>query len=175
MIYKKKVFAEIQTDFLAKIGNSNAFSGRITASISQLRHPNSFGGGLFSFFQQNSASKAPKTCDFAYFILYRPMGRGGSSPPPPWLRYWLYAPLLSVNLNVKSLSSLSISCKLDALYKKIFTLLISSYSESCYLNILLIMLLLECFLASLQSENTTSADQHCHYLQNFSRVITQNY
>ena len=143
MIYKKKkVFAEIQTDFLAKIGNLNAFSGRITASISQLRHPNSFGGGAVFIFSTKLGLKSTKNVRFC--ILYRPMG-------------------------------LSISCKLDALYKKIFTLFISSYSESCYLNILLIMLLLECFLASLQSENTTSADQHCHYLQNFFRVITQNY
>ena len=45
-------------------------------------------GGLFSFFHQKSASKAPKTCDFAYFT-----GQwGGSSPLPlPWLRYWCQA------------------------------------------------------------------------------------
>ena len=35
--------------------------------------------GLFSFFQQKSASKAPKTCDFAYFTGQR----GGLQPPPP--------------------------------------------------------------------------------------------
>ena len=78
MISKKKVFTKIETDFQAKIGKSNAFSGRITISTSQLRHPISF-GGLFSFFHQKSASKAPKTCDFAYFT-----GQwGGSSPPAP--------------------------------------------------------------------------------------------
>ena len=63
----KKVFTEIETDFSARIGNLNNFSGRITATTPQLRHPNSFGGELFSFFQQKSASKAPKMCDFAYF------------------------------------------------------------------------------------------------------------
>ena len=48
--------------------------------------PNFFWGELFSFFHQKSASKAPKTCDFAYFTG---QWGGGSSPPPPWLRYSL--------------------------------------------------------------------------------------
>ena len=53
--------------------------------ISQLWHPISFGGGLFSIFHQKSASKAPKTCDFAYFTSQW----GGLEPPrPPRLRYW---------------------------------------------------------------------------------------
>ena len=76
---KKKVFTEIETDFSAKIGNSNAFSYRITSSTSQLRHPITFGGGLFSIFYQKSASKAPKTCDFAYFTSQW----GELEPPPP--------------------------------------------------------------------------------------------
>ena len=45
-------------------------------------------GGLFSIFHRKSASKAQKTCVFAYFTSQW----GGSSPPrppPPWLRYWL--------------------------------------------------------------------------------------
>ena len=47
----------------------------------------SYGGGLFSIFHRKSASKAQKTCDFAFFTSQW----GGSSPPrPPWLRYWLY-------------------------------------------------------------------------------------
>ena len=62
---KKKVFTENETDFLAKIGSSNVFSYRITTSTSQLRHPISFEGGLFSLFHQKSASKALKVCDFA--------------------------------------------------------------------------------------------------------------
>ena len=37
-------------------------------------------GGLFSIFQQKSASKAPKTCDFAYFTS---QWRGLEPPPPP--------------------------------------------------------------------------------------------
>ena len=37
------------------------------------------GGGLFSVFHKKSASKAQKTCDFAYFTSQW----GGSSPPPP--------------------------------------------------------------------------------------------
>ena len=36
-------------------------------------------GGLFSIFHKKSASKAPKTCDFAYFTSQW----GGSSPPHP--------------------------------------------------------------------------------------------
>ena len=69
---KKKVFTKIETDFSAEIGNSNGFS----ANSRQLLL--NFGtqiplGGLFSFFEQNSATKALKTCDFAYF---------SSSPPP---------------------------------------------------------------------------------------------
>ena len=39
----------------------------------------SLGGGLFSIFYQKLASKAPKTCDFAYFTSQW----GGSSPPTP--------------------------------------------------------------------------------------------
>ena len=77
---KKKVFTEIETDFPAKIGNPNAFSGRITTCTSRLRHPLSFeGGGLFSIFHQKSASKAPKTCDFAYFTSQ--WGGGARAPP----------------------------------------------------------------------------------------------
>ena len=49
--------------------------------ISQIQ---TFEGGLFSVFHKKSASKAQKTCDFAYFTSQW----GGSSPPhPPWLRY----------------------------------------------------------------------------------------
>ena len=40
-------------------------------------------GGLFSVFHNKLASKAQKTCDFAYFTSQW----GGSSPP--WLRYCL--------------------------------------------------------------------------------------
>ena len=42
-------------------------------------------GGLFSIFHKKSTSKAPKTCNFAYFTSQW----GGLEPPhPPWLRYW---------------------------------------------------------------------------------------
>ena len=46
-------------------------------------------GGLFSIFHQKSASKAPKTCNFAYFTSQW----GGLEPPPrpPWLRYWVWS------------------------------------------------------------------------------------
>ena len=82
---KKKVFTEIESDFSAKIGNSNVLSGRITTYTSQLQHPISFGGGLFSIFNQKSASKAPKRA-----ILHTSQANGWVvAPPPPWLRYWL--------------------------------------------------------------------------------------
>ena len=116
MIFKKKkVFNKIETDFSAKIGNSNVFSAqkqvifkkkRSSPKLRLIFRPKSeiqtlfqaesrhvlhnFGtqfplGGLFSIFHQKSASKAPKTCDFAYFTSQW----GGSSPLPPssWLRY----------------------------------------------------------------------------------------
>ena len=43
-------------------------------------------GGLFSIFHRKSASKAQKTCDFAYFTSQ--WGGLEPPPPPPWLRYW---------------------------------------------------------------------------------------
>ena len=52
---KKKVFTEFETAFSAEIGISNVWGGLCTY------------GGLFSIFHKKSASKAPKTCDFAYF------------------------------------------------------------------------------------------------------------
>ena len=80
---KKKVFAEIESDFSAKIGNSNAFSGRITAFTSQLRHPNSFGGGFFHFFSKNRPQKHQTRA-----ILHTwQANKGDSGPPRPPLGY----------------------------------------------------------------------------------------
>ena len=53
---KKKIFTEIETNFSAKIGNSNAFSSRFTTCASQLRHPMSF-GGCYHFFTKNRPQK----------------------------------------------------------------------------------------------------------------------
>ena len=106
---KKKVFTDFDTDFSAKIGNSNVFSAQFQVISKKKRsspilrlefRPKSeirtFDGGcfpmgdLFSIFHQKSASKAPKTCDFAYFTSQW----GSYSPPrPPWLRYWVRAKL----------------------------------------------------------------------------------
>ena len=63
---KKKVFAKIQGDFSSKISQVQTFQG---GSFRM--------GGLFSIFYRKSASKAQKTCDFAYFTSQW----GGSSPP----------------------------------------------------------------------------------------------
>ena len=111
VVSKKKVFTEIETDFSAEIGNSNVFSAqnqvvskkrkeRSLSKLSLIFRPNSEiqtfeggcfpmgGGGLFSIFHKKSASKAPKTCDFAYFTS---QWGGGSSPPAPPLATLLRA------------------------------------------------------------------------------------
>ena len=97
---KKKVFAKIQSDFSAEIQNSNVFSaqneviskkkkkglrqnsGRFFSQFrkfKRLRGGSFRMGGLFFIFHRKSASKAQKTCDFAYFTSQW----GGSSPPAP--------------------------------------------------------------------------------------------
>ena len=75
MISKNKLF----TDFgsVPEPRNSTILV-QITASSSQLWLPNSFGGGLFSFLEQKSASKALKTRYFAYFS-----GQWGARAPSP--------------------------------------------------------------------------------------------
>ena len=80
MISKKKVFAEIETGFSAKIRNSNAFLYRITTSTSQLRHPISFGGGgCFQFFTKYRPQKHQKRA-----ILHTSQAnRGARAPLPP--------------------------------------------------------------------------------------------
>ena len=77
---KKKVFTKIEKNFSAKIGNSHGFSGRIAASTSQLRHPNSFGGAVF-IFSEKIGLKITKNLPF--YILYRPRRGEGLEPPPP--------------------------------------------------------------------------------------------
>ena len=72
---QKKFFTKIETDFSAKIGNSNAFSYRITRSTSQLRHPISLRGGCFQFFTKNRPQKHQK-----HAILH-------TSQANAWLRY----------------------------------------------------------------------------------------
>ena len=58
-------------------------------------------GGLFSIFHKKSASKPPKTCDFAYFTSQW----GGSSPPP--LATLLHMTLSLINSYVESKFQLS--------------------------------------------------------------------
>ena len=103
---KKKVFAKIQSGFSAEIQHSKVFSAQnyviskkkkkkrsspkfraIFLPISQVQtfEGGSFRmGGQFSIFHRKSASKAQRTCDFAYFTS---QWGGSSSPRPPWLRY----------------------------------------------------------------------------------------
>ena len=70
---KKKVFAEIETDLLKLIFRLilkiQTFEGGLF----------SYGRGLFSIFHKKSASKAPKTYNFAYFTSQW----WSSSPPRP--------------------------------------------------------------------------------------------
>ena len=101
---KKKVFTEIETDFSAEIRNSKVFSAqnqmvsikkRSSPKFRLILWPNSEiqtfeggcfpMGGLFSIFHKKSASKPPKTCDFAYFTSQ--WGARAPPPPPSWLRY----------------------------------------------------------------------------------------
>ena len=65
---KKKVFAKIQGDFSSNFACSNVWVGALFVW-----------GGLFSIFHRKSASKAQKTCDFAYFTSQW----GGLEPPSP--------------------------------------------------------------------------------------------
>ena len=83
---KKKVFTEIETDFPAKFRISNVWGGLF-----------SYGGGLFSIFNYKSASKAPKTCDFAYFTSQW----GGARAPPAPLGYATECKLFGVFRKVR--------------------------------------------------------------------------
>ena len=75
---RKKVFTEFESDFSAEIGNSNAFSHRITTSTSRLRHPISFGGGCFQFFTKNRPKKQQKRA-----ILHTSQAKGRARAPRP--------------------------------------------------------------------------------------------
>ena len=102
---KKKVFAEIESEFSAKIRNSRVFSAqnqvvskkkeRSSPKLSPIFWPKSgiqtFERGLFSYggaifnFSQKIGLKTTKNVRFC--ILHKPMGGGSSPPAPPWLRY----------------------------------------------------------------------------------------
>ena len=97
------VCPKFETKCLGKIGNSNVFPPKIRWSpkkkkkkkrsspkfraiflpkfrkFKRLRGALFLWGGLFSIFYRKSASKAQKTCDFAYFTTQW----GGLEPPPP--------------------------------------------------------------------------------------------
>ena len=82
---KKRSSPKLRRIFWPKIENSNAFSGWVTTSTSQLRHPISFGGAVFIFSPKTGLES---TKNVRFCILTGQWG--GSSPPrPPWLRYWI--------------------------------------------------------------------------------------
>ena len=74
--WKKKVFTKIESEFSAKIGNSNTFSYRITTSTSRLAPT---WGAVFNF-SPKIGLKSNKNVRFC--ILHKPMG-GSSLPAPP--------------------------------------------------------------------------------------------
>ena len=76
-LQKKKGLHRNWDGFFTKIGNSNAFPGRITTSTSQLRHPISFGGSCFHFFTENRPQKHQKRA-----ILHTLQANGGARAPP---------------------------------------------------------------------------------------------
>ena len=78
-LQKKKVFAEIEADFSAQIGNPNVWGGLFSNG----------GGGLFSIFHKKSPSKPPKWCNFAYFTSQW----GARAPPPRPLSGYATAPI----------------------------------------------------------------------------------
>ena len=107
---KKKIFTEIETDFPAKIGNSNVFSAQkqvVSKKKKKRSSPKSRlifrpKSEILTLFQaksrhvlHNFGTQFPsggggavfnfssKTYDFAYFTSQ------WESSSPPWLRYWL--------------------------------------------------------------------------------------
>ena len=98
---KKKVFTKIESDFSAEIRISKVFSAQIQVISKKKKRSSPISrlifrpisqiqtfeggcfrmGGLFSIFLRKSASKAQKTCDFAYFTCQ--WGRLEPPPPPP--------------------------------------------------------------------------------------------
>ena len=104
---KKKVFAEIEAEFLAQIQRfflpkirwsskkkkkkglrrnwgwffgPNRKSKRLRGAVFQWGGGG--GGGLFSIFHKKSASKPPKWCDFTYFTNQWEGARAPLAPPP---------------------------------------------------------------------------------------------
>ena len=91
VISKKKVFTEIQSFFLTDFGWAKIhFSGRNSGKFFTTSAPQFRWGGLFSFLEQKSASKALKLCWFAYFSARW----GGYSPPAPLATLLLLTMLL---------------------------------------------------------------------------------
>ena len=86
---KKKVFTQMQSVFLTNFFSPEKkkhFFGPNHSKFFTTSDRQSHWGGLFSFLEQKSASKALKTWYFVYFS-----GQWGARAPPvpPWLRYWL--------------------------------------------------------------------------------------
>ena len=77
---KKRSSPKLQLIFRPKSEMQTLFHAESRHVLHNFSTQFPLGGGLFSIFHhQKSASKAPKTCDFAYFTSQWV----GSSPPPP--------------------------------------------------------------------------------------------
>ena len=75
---KKKVFTEIETDFSGRNHKFKRFLRPNQGNSFTTSAPKSLWGGLFSFFEQKSASKAPKNVRFC--VLFRPVGKVRAPP-----------------------------------------------------------------------------------------------
>ena len=78
---KKRVFTEIETDFSAEIRNPHGSPSQITATTSQLCHPNTLGGS-FNFFSKNRPQKHQKRT-ILHTLQANQGARAPRAPPPP--------------------------------------------------------------------------------------------
>ena len=76
---KKRSSPKLRRIFWPKIENSNTFSGRVTTSTSQLRHPISFGGAVFIF----SPKTGLESTKNVRFCILKANGGARVPPAPP--------------------------------------------------------------------------------------------
>ena len=130
---KKKVFAEIESDFSAKIGNSNDFSAQKQVVSKKKKKKRK----VFAEIESDFSAKIAYSNTFSHRIttstsrLRHPLSFGGAvfnfspkiglksnknvrfcilhklEPPPPWLRYWLSPQRFGFKISLPELNSLS--------------------------------------------------------------------